>query len=209
MRPAAIFPALLLAAAAAAEPPALPSAAEVESVRRLIDMELLPRLDEAPGLPPAAPDPPVPRSVGSAEVVPEGYIPPDPRAPAARGAGIFVLVSFAVPPPALAALARDAHRADAVLVLRGLKGDSLRATAQAIARVRRSAGPSAWMIDPLLFRELEVEGVPAFAAVAGDSSYVVAGDVSLGHALAYIGRNAPSDLRAAAEAAAERLDHGE
>lgn len=221
--------ALLLAAAgaaAAAADPGLPTDAQVGEMRIQIDRELLPRLErQLPGNP--APDAPpnIPGAPGGArQVLPQ--VPAElpvgadvgeivrmaPKADAGAAAprsGLLVLVSFALPPGSLRALVAQAARADAVLALRGLKDDSFRATALEIARLNRAAGrKAAWMVDPLLFRELGIQAVPVFAVFDGPQAALVAGDVPVGHALETIGRDHPGRIRQAAERIARRLRDG-
>jgi len=85
-----------------------------------------------------------------------------PANPAAGG--IYVAVSLSMPPEALRALARDAHKAGATVVIRGLVDGSFKATLLKVREVfdDRSAGGVA--IDPQVFKAFNVTGVPAVIA---------------------------------------------
>ena len=78
--------------------------------------------------------------------------------------GIYVAVSLSMPPEALRALARDAHKAGARVVIRGLVDGSFKATLIKVREVfdDRSAGGVA--IDPQVFKAFHVTAVPAIIA---------------------------------------------
>lgn len=75
-------------------------------------------------------------------------------------APLLVLVSFGMPKPALRALAEQAARLGAPLVLRGLVSDSMTATTARIAEFKDIQGLSLG-IDPTLFTRFEIDAVPA------------------------------------------------
>jgi len=159
---------------------------------------------------PALPEPPLPPSgAGGIDLdrIAEGFAAEASRRRTASS-GIFVFVSFGLPPASLESLARSAARSGAVLVLRGLKEGSLRKTAEAVAELRRVAGHTRIAVDPLLFRRLGVEAAPAFAAFAGGRSAAVAGDVTLGYALEELERSSDPAVREAARDAGKRLRDG-
>lgn len=115
--------------------------------------------------------------------------------------GLFIFVSLGLPHDVLDQLIDEAARSQAVLVMRGLKEQSLRKTFQA-AQAALGKRRVAWIIDPTLFDHHNVDAVPAFALAlptgaptgcpdAGacnqpSASVVVAGNVSLPYALRYI-----------------------
>lgn len=113
---------------------------------------------------------------------------------------LMVLVSFSMPDEALRNLARQADQAGAVLVLRGLVGDSL---TQTTAKIREVLGDEAkdqtFQANPQAFRAYNVQSVPSFvlARKPADGStcgqgtdYVsVRGDVTLKYALQKLGEN--------------------
>ena len=111
-----------------------------------------------------------------------------------------IFVTLDMPAASLRGLADQAARSGATLVLRGLKGNSMRAT---LASVQSLIGERhlAWQIDPLAFARYAVERAPTFVLLTGGggataaasactpdcraaSAFVaVAGDVSLDYAL--------------------------
>jgi len=78
--------------------------------------------------------------------------------------GIYVAVSLSMPQEALRALVRDAHKAGATVVIRGLVDGSFKATLLKVREVfnDRSAGGVA--IDPQVFKAFGVTAVPAIIA---------------------------------------------
>jgi len=78
--------------------------------------------------------------------------------------GVYVAVSLSMPPEALRELARDAHRAGARVVIRGLVDGSFKATMLRVRQVfdDRSAGGVA--IDPQVFKAFDVTAVPTVIA---------------------------------------------
>ena len=81
-------------------------------------------------------------------------------------AEILVFTSLSVPPASWRQWARDAARAGAPLVLRGVAEGSLRATVKRIGQ--RLGGHEAGVaIDPRLFRLFGIERVPAVVVVPG------------------------------------------
>ena len=78
--------------------------------------------------------------------------------------GVYVAVSLSMPPEALRQLARDAHRAGARVVIRGLVDGSFKATMLKVRQVfdDRSAGGVA--IDPQVFKAFAITAVPTVIA---------------------------------------------
>lgn len=114
---------------------------------------------------------------------------------------VVALVSLSMPPASLRRLARKARLADIPLVLRGLKGNSMKETVAALRELK--AHPLAtWQVDPRLFRALGVGAVPAVAVVAGDAHLLVRGDVPLRYALAKLAARDSPLAAAAAKALA-------
>ena len=103
-----------------------------------------------------------------------------------------VFVTLDMPAASLKALADQAARSGAVLVLRGLKDNSMRAT---LAAVQALIGERkiAWQIDPEAFKHFGVERAPTFVLLTSSAaSFVaVAGDVSIDYALHAMVRHAP------------------
>ena len=112
---------------------------------------------------------------------------------------LMVLVSFSMPQEALKNLAQQADKAGAVLVLRGMVGDSLDKTAKAIQSVLGdTASDSTFQVNPTVFRAYHVQDVPTFVIARkpantasegqgscelGTDYASVRGDVSLDYAL--------------------------
>jgi conjugal transfer pilus assembly protein TrbC len=78
--------------------------------------------------------------------------------------GLVVFVSLGMPAASLDRLIADAERLRALLVLRGITGGSIKATAERIERLNagRKVG---WQIDPAMFKRFDVRAVPAFVLV--------------------------------------------
>lgn len=78
--------------------------------------------------------------------------------------GLVVFVSLGMPAASLDRLVADAERLRAPLVLRGIIGGSIKATAERIERLNagRKVG---WQIDPATFKRFGVRVVPAFVLV--------------------------------------------
>jgi type-F conjugative transfer system pilin assembly protein TrbC len=98
---------------------------------------------------------------------PNGGVPlslPSPRPwDVERDVSLLVLVSFSMPKPTLRALATDARRVGAPMVLRGLVNDSLPDTLSAVHDlVGEDAVAAGFAIDPTLFSRLGVSAVPTW-----------------------------------------------
>lgn len=120
--------------------------------------------------------------------------------------GLLVFVSMGMPVASLEALVVSAEKTGALLVLRGLKDHSLKATKLWIAQLigkRRVA----WRIDPTLYRSLDVQAVPTYvlidpaqpmqqpcqSAMCGQVAHSrLAGDVTMQRALATMADNDPA-----------------
>ena len=123
-------------------------------------------------------------------------------------APLRIFITLDMPPASLRLLVDQAARSGAVLVLRGLKGESLRET---LAVVRPLIGERrvAWLIDPQAFIRFGVHHAPTFVLALDDggpadgqpncisgcltpTAFVsIAGDVSLDYALEAILRRRP------------------
>ena len=119
-----------------------------------------------------------------------------------------VFVTLDMPAASLKGLADQAARSGAVLVLRGLKDHSMRATIEAVQALIGER-QVAWQIDPEGFKRFAVERAPTFVLLTGGaggaagestctvdcplaSSFVaIAGDVSLDYALHAMVRQVP------------------
>lgn len=130
--------------------------------------------------------------------------------------GLVVFVSLGMPQASLKRLVADAPRYGATLVLRGLKDQSMEATAKAIYALQSDLGErgAAWRIDPRLFQRFQVDSVPVHVLLDANSSIPggcasddclrdlrfarVAGDITIEHALRSIATADPP-MRAMAE----------
>ncbi len=126
-----------------------------------------------------------------------GALPP--QEPALR-----IFVTLDMPQGSLRRLVDQAERSGAVLVLRGLKNQSMRQTVAAVSELlgQRKAG---WVIDPEAFERHGVEAAPTFLLTIGEDAppcsattctvprpfISVSGDVSLDYALEHMVRRHP------------------
>jgi conjugal transfer pilus assembly protein TrbC len=122
----------------------------------------------------------------------------------AQPPALRIFVTLDMPEGSLRRLVDQAERAGAVLVLRGLKNQSMRQTVAAVRELlgQRRAG---WVIDPEAFEHHGVEAAPTFLLTTGGDTppcsattctvprpfVSVSGDVSLDHALAHMARHRP------------------
>ena len=121
-----------------------------------------------------------------------------------RDIALRIFVTLDMPEGSLRRLVDQAERAGAVLVLHGLKNQSMRQTVAAVGELlgQRKAG---WVIDPEAFERHGVEAAPTFLLTTGADTpdcgattctvprpfVSVSGDVSLDHALAHMARHRP------------------
>jgi conjugal transfer pilus assembly protein TrbC len=125
--------------------------------------------------------------------------------PTDRGPELMVFVSFSMPKASLERIIVESERTGAVLVLRGLKGNSLTRMGEEIAQLIGKRNVTA-IVHPPAFTQFNVTQVPALVLAnasqatrigtdgcASPSSFVkVDGDVSQGYALDLIERQAPA-----------------
>ena len=115
-----------------------------------------------------------------------------------------IFISLAMPEPSLRLLVAQAARSGAVLVMRGLHQDSMRATLAAITPLIGETRVN-WVIDPPAFERHGITLVPAFVLAAQPAApdtcaphcpgpveaLQIAGDVSLEYALEAMLTRAP------------------
>jgi conjugal transfer pilus assembly protein TrbC len=125
----------------------------------------------------------------------------------ARTTTLHVFITLDMPRESLRRLVEQAERAGAVLVLRGLRHQSMRQTLASVGELigQRRVG---WLIDPEAFERHGVEVAPTFVLTLGSESTTapacgasactgagpfvsVAGDVSLDYALDHMARRHP------------------
>lgn len=166
--PVCLALALVAASASAAQPPAadqqMPSASSVaaaeKAVRPRIVMPTDAQMRGAAQSLPRLPDSPAARV--DLEAIARSYErkPAQPEESAADPVpSLIVFVSLDMPEASLKRLVEDAERARAVLILRGLRNRSLKATTQAIQAIN-GTHKTAWQIDPRLFEAYDVKAVP-------------------------------------------------
>ncbi|RME60441.1 type-F conjugative transfer system pilin assembly protein TrbC [Candidatus Parcubacteria bacterium] len=120
-----------------------------------------------------------------------------------RQDGVYIFLSQSVPAGAIRAYEKDAKRIRGNLVLRGFTHErSIGATKAKIMEWNRGINARGWMVDPVMFKALQITQVPAIALVhfkddlasacvddaqvCGNGTLdaaVVYGDVSVSHAL--------------------------
>lgn len=141
--------------------------------------------------------------------------------PAGQGrTDLMVFVSLTMPEGSLFRLVHQAERSGAVLVLKGLKNNSLKATADALRKYEQQA-KATWRIDPPAFTKFGVKVVPTFVVAKANEALsadaggcadpgafaAVSGDVSLDFALEHIARVRP-DLDTVAQSYLTKLQGG-
>ncbi|MBY0462414.1 MAG: type-F conjugative transfer system pilin assembly protein TrbC [Alphaproteobacteria bacterium] len=91
---------------------------------------------------------------------------------------IYIFVSFSMPKETLKALAGEAKKHNAVLVIRGLIDNSFLKTATFVKELGESV-----VLDPLLFREYNVVVVPTFIEASQTGYKKISGNITLAYAL--------------------------
>lgn len=118
---------------------------------------------------------------------------------------IAVFVSLSMPPETLRELARQAKEANAVVVLRGMKNNSVEQTRDYVAEI--DPVRAQWIINPEMFKAYSVDKVPAIAVGTSESSNVgddgcappgsfnvVFGDISIQQGLRIISDKGADDV---------------
>jgi conjugal transfer pilus assembly protein TrbC len=119
-----------------------------------------------------------------------------------------IFVSLSMPEPSLRLLVAQAERSGAILVLRGLKSNSMKQTLDTVQVLIGQRNVS-WQIDPEAFVRYSIRHAPTFtlskggneagsnsgacgsSCIAANAFYSVAGDVSLDYALDTLVRRYP------------------
>ena len=199
--------ACLLPCVALAQTPQWPT---VQDIDRALKANPFPDADRIGSQPiPLPPRVDLQRSAIDIEALARGKV-PLPNAGATSGAAptpLRIFITLDMPRASLQLLTDQAARAGAVLVLRGLKSQSMR---QTVAVVQELIGKRrvAWVIDPEAFTRFAVRQAPTFLLTLNDASsdvqgncrsgcatptsfVSVAGDVSLDYALETLQRRMP------------------
>lgn len=141
-------------------------------------------------------------------------------APTDRGPELMMFVSFSMSKASLERIVAESERTGAVLVLRGLKGNSLTRMGEEVAQLIGKRNVTA-IIHPPAFTQFKVSQVPTLVLAnasqatrigmdgcASPSSYVkVDGDVSQGYSLDLIERQAPAWAEVAKRFASKLAEH--
>lgn len=220
--PALIKPSLLAVAAGLVTLPAVPIHAApdwptAEAIERAREKHPFPGLERLqrvplPALPRIAPDTPALdiAAIARRHIDIKGTGEPTPAAQPLR-----IFVSLSMPQSSLRLLTAQAERAQATLVLRGLKADSMKQTIEAVQSLIGERKVN-WQIDPEAYARYSVRQTPTFVLVKNNPArpantascgascmtanayYSVAGDVSLGYALDTLVRRYPEAQQEAA-----------
>lgn len=137
--------------------------------------------------------------------------------PAKNGDDLIVFVSLSMPVEVLQELGRQAKEAGGILLLRGLKDNSMAKTMQAVSAINKPVGVE-WEINPALFKTFKVETVPTIALAdaskvtpseegcAPDAAFdSVSGEVSVEQALKIIKSKGNPAVAALAEARLKKI----
>ena len=198
---------LLASALAHAQTPRWPDAADIERARKAHPFPTPDRLDAEPAPPPPSVTlPAAPPSTDIEALARAGARLGQAAAPASAPVPLRVFITLEMPRASLQLLTDQAARSGAVLVLRGLKSNSMRET---LAAVYSLIGERqvAWVIDPEALTRHRIERAPTFVLSLDDRvdtatscgtdchtppAFVsVSGDVSLEHALDALARQRP------------------
>lgn len=144
----------------------------------------------------------------------------DAKLPKTQGAksgqtDLIIFVSFSMPDEMLASYSKQAKEAGAILVLRGLVGDSMSKTQARAATIDPVVAN--WQVNPGMFRKFKIDKVPSIVLVDDDKSaaeengcalpaaYIrVDGDVSIRQALSTMGWRGEGHLALLAK---QKLQH--
>ena len=91
---------------------------------------------------------------------------------------LYIFVSFSMPRETLKALAVEAKKHNAVLVIRGLTQNSFSKTAMVLKELGEGV-----VLDPTLFKEHNIQVVPTFVRKHDEGYSKISGNVSLAYAL--------------------------
>ncbi len=91
---------------------------------------------------------------------------------------ILIFISLSMPESSLKSLFSEAAQQNAILVMRGLRNNSIKDTAQVLKDLGISAS-----IDPKLFEQYHITRVPAFVCLKGKEIVSLSGNVSLSYAI--------------------------
>jgi conjugal transfer pilus assembly protein TrbC len=198
---------LLAAGVALAQAPRWPDAKDIERAQKAHPFPQADRLDTEPA--PAPPRVNLPSTAAPTDIesfARAGARLGGPAAQTTAASPLRIFITLEMPRASLHLLTDQAARSGAVLVLRGLKANSMRETLAAVSSLigeRRVA----WVIDPEAFARHRIEHAPTFVLSLDDRADTatscgpdcrtppafvsVSGDVSLDHALDTLARQRP------------------
>lgn len=99
---------------------------------------------------------------------------------------ILIFVSFSMPEQSLMAYLRDAKRAQACVVIRGLIDNSFPKTFQRLAGLIKTSEGDGVELNPLWFKKFDIKAVPAVVVVQDNQADVMTGNITLSSALKMI-----------------------
>jgi conjugal transfer pilus assembly protein TrbC len=195
------------ASIALAQAPRWPDAADIERARQT---RPFPGADQLGAQPvPAPPRVNVPHVAAPTDIealARAGARLGSPSAPRQAASPLRIFITLEMPRASLQLLTDQAARSGAVLVLRGLKANSMRDTLASVASLIGER-QVAWVIDPEAFARFRIERAPTFLLSLDDRAepttncgtdcrlppafVSVSGDVSLDHALHALARQRP------------------
>jgi conjugal transfer pilus assembly protein TrbC len=198
---------LLAASVALAQAPRWPDAGDIERAQKAHPFPQADRLGPQPvPAPPRVNLPPATAPADIEALARAGARLASPGAQTTGASPLRIFITLEMPRASLQLLTDQAARSGAVLVLRGLKANSMRetlATVSSLIGERRVA----WVIDPEAFARHRIERAPTFVLSLDDRADTatncgtdcrtppafvsVSGDVSLDHALNTLARQRP------------------
>ena len=191
---------------AAAQGPQWPAREDIERAQKANPFPSADRIGSEPVAPPPRVEPR--RDAIDIEALTRGQVRLPSNATASGSAQLRIFITLEMPRASLELLTDQASRAGALLVLRGLKSQSMRETLRSVSDLIGDRTVS-WVIDPEAFTRFGVTKAPTFvlalneggpqaaergcsAGCATAASFVsVAGDVSLDYALDAMLRRRP------------------
>lgn len=100
------------------------------------------------------------------------------------GVQVYIFASLSMPKTRLINLIKEANNYNGIVILRGLKNNSYKETAEFSQPIIKEAGHG-FVIDPMLFRQYHITKVPTFILKSSDSEVhdKIIGNINLKYAL--------------------------